>query len=45
MYCKGTLYTINTISDVNNLSHNEEHLDVSKSIKMFILKENMVKTK
>jgi len=27
------VYTINKMSDVNNLSHNEEHLNVSKVYK------------
>jgi len=39
------VYKIYKMSDVNNLSHNEEHLNVSKSIKMFLLKENMATTK
>jgi len=39
------VYTIHKLSDVNKLSHNEEHLNVSKSIKMFLLKGNMATTK
>ena len=39
------VYTINTMSDVNNLSHNEEHLNVSKVYQNVSVKKNMAKTK
>ena len=39
------LYTINKMSDVNNLSHNEEHLNVSKVYKNVSIKRKYVKTK
>ena len=32
------------MSDINNLSHTEKHLNVSKSSNMILLKENMAKT-
>ena len=33
------------MSDVNNLSHNEEHLNVSKVYQNVSVKKNMAKTK